>query len=199
MGNLKKQKRKIAAALLVGILLILYGVRVYFVNHNLPLPVVKEYKMNEIVPYEKDYFKDETQIVDGYTIQVLGRRVIDRKTFIKEYPQGEKDANDSELTALVLVKVKITNQDNKNQESSINISDTVIIGNHIVLGMNPGSMSYVNPGLHSAFVNLKPGESKELTLSYGRFKDLISYQELNETSWFLQITDYPHTKLIATQ
>lgn len=187
-------RRRLLFIAIVLCLIALFGVRVYVVNNsNIKFPIRQIYQKGQIVPYGKDYISTPSQ-GEGYTVQVQASKVMAAADFCRKY--GVKDIGIIKYYYMVKLSVKNIGEKQDTKHGAA-------LGNAVLLGRNyyavpmPDTFQAVNPKMPGASFSLYPGKKKELWLVFqmvpGQMPD---YKDLKKDPPMLQITEYPHQKLL---
>ncbi|MDD3278167.1 MAG: DUF5028 domain-containing protein [Lachnospiraceae bacterium] len=186
-------KRRIGIAVALICLIGLYAFRVYAVNTDIKLPIRQVYKKSEAVPYEKD-FNTGTGSSDGYTVQVLDSKIMSAKDFCEKY-----NVTDMKLaTHYYMVKVSVENISNHHVgEEGVPLGISMLIGTNYCLIPSPDMFSAVNTDMPSQAFSLRLGTQKEVWLVFQIIPGVApERKQIEEDPPMLQITQYPHQKLI---
>ena len=108
-------KKRWIAILLVVLCVAGVSLRIWIVNRDNEPQNSKTYSMNEVVPFEDDFFYNKDEIRDGYDIEVLSARVMTIEEYLdeigktKEELMEAKGENQSEIPYVYDVEVRIQN------------------------------------------------------------------------------------------
>ena len=83
--------KKILPVLLAIILISVWGVRFYFINRDIDIPVVQIFQKGTEVPVGKDFFIGSDEDMDGYTVTVLNADLISAEDFLRHYDVEEAE------------------------------------------------------------------------------------------------------------
>lgn len=199
MGKQSMSKIRKRILVLIGVILVCaYIVRVYYVNKDVDIPVIKEYSLGTEVPYEKDYTNDSTECIDGYAATVLGYEVLSREEVYSRCGQNAEEESDGDNEYYVLVNASFANESfDQGETMGVNLYNTpiVCVNEYVILDRQLFEM--LNPDMPGVGFSLRQGTSKDVTLVYhirkGTFKDK---QEIEDADFKLQITEYPTQKLL---
>ena len=187
-------KKRIFIAVIVLCFIGLYGIRVYAVNKDVKLPKRQIFEKGEVVPYEKDFNVSSGDASEGYTVQVVDSRIMDVKNFCRTY--NVKDMGFAD--AYYMVKVSVKNVDNERVgEQGVPLGISMLIGTNYSIVPSPEMFYTVNPDMPGMSFSLRPGTEKEIWLVFQMIPGSTPDSEyLEKNPPMLQITQYPHQKLI---
>lgn len=187
-------KKRICVAVLVLCIMALYGARVYAVNSETDLSVRQTFPKGEIVPYEKDYNLTASDNSEGYTVQVLDSTIMPAVDFCKKY-----DVTDMGMaTYYYMVKVSVENVSNEHiGEQGVPLGLAMLVGTNYAIVPSPDMFQAVNPQMPSQSFSLQLGTKKEVWLVFQVIPgNTPEYKHLEQDPPMLQITQYPHQKLL---
>lgn len=188
------QKKRIATAVIILCLIVLYGVRVYAVNAEISSPGRRIFKEGETVPYGTDYNISEGDSSEGYTVQALDSRILSAEEFSREYNVKDMGIVDD----FYMVKLSVKNESNEHVgEQGVPLGISMLVGTNYCMIPSADRFRTVNPDIPGMSFSLKTGTQAEVWLVF----QLISGSTpdanyLKEHPPMLQITQYPNQKLI---
>lgn len=190
--------KKLMLVFFAVVLVAAWGVRFYLVNQNIDLPVAQVFPKGMQVPIEKDFFFDATEDMDGYTVKVLGAELLTIEEFIQRYQAGSHAEVLGDLTDYIYeVRVSIANQDNGLvEEKGIALGLYYLKGTDYVLSLEDVCFQSANPNMPGTSFSLQKGTSMELVLPFNVMSALTSQKHILEDPPKLQISLYPHQKLL---
>lgn len=187
-------KKRIFIAVIVLCFIGLYGVRVYAVNMDVSIPRRQIFEKGEVVPYEKDFNISSGDASEGYTLQVVDSKIMEVKDFCRIYDVQDMGFADSYY--MVKVSVKNVNNDHVG-EQGVPLGISMLIGTNYCMIPSPEMFYAVNPDMPGMSFSLQPGTEKEIWLVFQLIPGSTPDSEYLETNPpMLQITQYPHQKLI---
>ena len=188
---LKKRKWIIAIVLcLVGV----YGGRVYAVNSDVETADRQIFKKGESVPYGNDFNISSGDICNGYTLTVMDSKVMAAEEFCEKYKIEDMGNSVYEY----MVKVSVENVSNQHEgEQGVSLGISMLVGENYVIVPSPDMFKVVNPKIPGMSFSLRTGTKKEIWLVFEIMEgNTPDYSHLQENRPLLQITQYPHQKLI---
>lgn len=190
--------KKIMLVSLVTVLIAAWGVRFYFVNQNIDTPIVQVFPKGTEVPMEKDFFYDATEDMDGYTVEVLGAELLTLEDFLERYHTGDQSEALGNFTDYIYsVRVSISNKDNDfTGEKGIALGLYYLKGTDYVLSLEDMCYQFANPNMPGTSFSLQKGTSMELVLPFNVMSTQTSPKHILDDPPKLQISLYPHQKLL---
>lgn len=187
-------RKRIYIAIALICLIGLYSARVYAVNKDVKLAVRQIYKKGEAVPYEKDFNITANEVSDGYTMQVLETKIMAAKDFCRKYNVTDMKIANYDY----MVKVSVENVSNQHVgEQGVTLGILMLIGTNYSLIPSPDMFAAVNSDMPQMSFSLQPGTSKELWIVYELIPGNVpDCRQLEKDPPMLQITQYPHQKLL---
>lgn len=196
-------RKKIIYIVLILCLTIGFGVRFYFVNKDVDIPIVQVYEKGEVVPFGNDFTDYSDEIIDGYTAQILGSEILTPEAFLQKYDSsGEYAVDDITFdgmtTYFYVVTVSFGNIDNQNgEEMGVNLQMVDLMGTNYTALIDEAGYQIANPDVPWLGFSLRVGTTKEFVLPYAVVSETVgSYDHLLKDLPKLQITAYPHQKLL---
>ncbi|MDE7422617.1 MAG: DUF5028 domain-containing protein [Lachnospiraceae bacterium] len=190
--------KKILLISLNIILILVWGVRFYLVNQDIDIPIVQVFPKGIEVPVEKDFFINSDEDMDGYTITVLDAELLSVEDFLKHYNVMEQAELLGNFTDYIyMVRVTIGNQNNPFvNEKGINLNAYYLKGTDYILSLEDGCYQLANPDMPGTSFSLRQGTSMELILPFSVMSYQTSRKHILDDPPKLQISLYPHQKLI---
>lgn len=175
-----------------------WGARVYSVNADLDLPKKMVYPLGDIVPIEHDYFDYESEDMDGYSVQVLRSELVTAEEFLDRYNAGERLSELGPYTDYVYaVEITVTNSSNPYvNEKGIALLLYNLVGKNYILSIDDVCFGMANPHMPGLSFSLQQNASKTILLPFIVMGWQNDYNDLLETPPMLQITQYPHQKML---
>lgn len=189
------KKKRICAAIVALCLVVLYGIRVYAVNVDVKLPIRQVFQKGEVVPFGKDYNISTGDRSQGYTIQVLDSKIMSAKDFCTKYKMDDMKL----VKYYYMVKLSVENVSNKNPgKEGVSLGLAMLFGVDYTLITSPEANMTMNPKLPpTTSFSLPLGTKLELWIAYELIPGVTpSYGKLLKDPPLLQITQYPHRKLL---
>ena len=190
--------KKIIAICVAILLATGWGIRFYFVNKDVNKPIIQVFQKGTEVPVGKDFFDRSDEDMDGYTVTVLDAELMSLDDFLQKYKAEEHRTELGVFTDYIYtVRVSISNQDNKfTNEKGISLVSYVLQGTDYILSLEQMSYQYANPDMPGASFSLRQGTSMELLLPFEIMSSLTSYEHILSDPPKLQISQYPHQKML---
>lgn len=190
--------KKILPISLIAILILAWGVRFYLLNQDIDTPIVQIFQRGTEVPVEKDFFIDSDEDMDGYTVTVLDAELVSVEDFLQRYDVEEERENIGNFTDYIYtVRVSIGNKDNPFiNEKGISLEAYYLKGTDYVLALEDTCYQFANPDMPGTSFSLRQGTSMELILPFCVMSSQTSREHVLADSPKLQISLYPHQKLI---
>lgn len=190
-----KRKILIAAAILLSAG---WGVRFSMVNKDVDIPVVQIYERGAAAPIETDFFDYGDEGMDGYSVTVLDAELLSAEAFLQRYNASEQAKKLGTFTdAIYVVRVLVANHDNPyTGEKGIDLKRYVLQGTNYTLSFEETCCQIANPNLPGSSFSLQKGTEMELTLTFDVMSQITGNQLLQKDPPMLQISQYPHQKLL---
>ncbi|WP_062105419.1 DUF5028 domain-containing protein [Bacillus niameyensis] len=83
--------KKILIGIVSIVLLVIVGVRIWYVNKDVDIAPVYTYKMGEEVAIEEDFFLDDYEDMNGYTVTVNNAEIMSYEEFLAKYQYEESE------------------------------------------------------------------------------------------------------------
>lgn len=195
-------KKKWGVAIVILCILCIAGIRFYFVNRNLKLPSIQEFVKGSTVPYENDFTFSSEECISGYSVKVLDSEILPVKDFYQKYDIPITELGEDLLTKYYYTVTVSYSNDNNNSSTmtGVNLSNTSLIGTNYYMVIDSQIFSLINPDMPGIGFSLAPETSKKLILPYAVVPSAhTDYEGLREDVPKLQITEYPHRKLLEIE
>lgn len=175
-----------------------WGARVHSVNADLDLPQKIVYPLGDIVPVEHDYFDYESEDMDGYSVQVLRSELVTAEEFLDRYNASESLPELGPYTDYVYaVEITVTNSSNPYvNEKGIALLLYNLVGKNYILSIDDVCFGMANPHMPGLSFSLQQNASKTILLPFIVMGWQNDYNDLLENPPMLQITQYPHQKML---
>lgn len=186
-----KIKRKIV---IIFVLVVLYGIRVYTVNTDVRLPVREVFEKGEVVSYGQDFNISSNDMCKGYTVQVLDSKIMKAKEFCEKY-----DVTDIGLANYYyMVRVSVENLNNTYiEEQGVSMGLAMLMGTNYSIISSSDMFKVLNPQMPASSFSLKVGTKKDMWLVFQMIPgNAPDYKQIKKNPPMLQITQYPCQKLI---
>lgn len=190
--------KKILLISLMAILIFAWGIRFYLVNQDIDIPIVQVFPKGTEVPIENDFFIGSDEDIDGYTVTVWDAELVSVEDFLQHYNASEQAESLGNFTDYIyMVKVSISNQDNPFvNEKGINVGLYYLKGTDYVLSLDDICYQLANPDMPGTSFSLRQQTSMELILPFSVMSSQTSRKHVVNDPPKLQISLYPHQKLI---
>lgn len=191
-------KRIIALALAV-LLGAGWGIRFYWVNHNVEKPVFQSFPKGTAAPFEKDFFDDANVNAEGYTAKVLGASIVPAMDFLKSYHAADQtDLLGNHTDYVYVVRVLFANQSSANKEmQGIGLRSYGLKGTNYFLTFDEGLYQLANPKMPGSSFSLRPHTEMEVVLTFSFISAVDPYELVQNSPPQLEISQYPTQKLLA--
>lgn len=187
-------------------LLLSAAVKIAFLNMNAERPNIQEFEMGTEVFYEDNYYEDSSEIRNGYSITVLSAKIFKTDDFLQEHQIKElnipKDIDDPFIQYVPEyvfdVEVKVKNINNNNENSGIDLYNTILAADDFKLQVDDKIWSALYPQLNS-IKKFKLVENSEAiihfpyAISYGdaELQHSVTSDMLYKTDFQLVLSKYP--------
>ena len=190
--------KKFVLPAVVFLLILGWAVRVYSVNTDLDLPQKIVYPLGETVPVEKDYFDYAFEDMDGYSVQVLRSELVGAKEFLDRYNAIDRLPELGPYSDYVYaVEITVTNTGNPyTNEKGIALLLYNLVGKNYILSIDNICFAVSNPHMPGLSFSLQQNASKTILLPFIVMGWQNDYNDLLEDPPMLQITQYPHQKML---
>lgn len=179
-------KRKVLFSGIFIILVCLYVVQFYNINHKYPPSQLISYTQNQTVIY------------DGFSINVQKTTFLndtELKTIHKDFYNSIYVENEEMKAIVVDIQITNTNQ----QDEQIDVSDVWLQSNYWVNGIVMNGFVVINPENASLNPSLKPGETITLRLPFAMIPAHFKEKDWNHTSdrkYNLVLSAYPVKRML---
>jgi len=190
--------KKVLLVVLIIILAVAWSFRFHSINRNIVLPFVQVFTKGIQVPIEKDFFITSDENMDGYTVTVISAELLTAEDFLTRF-------NSSELIDLLgiftdhiyEVRVLIENRNNPFiNESGIPLGYYDLKGIDYILSLDAICFKLANPDMPGTSFSIREGTCIEIILPFDVMSSQTSPTHLKKHPPLLQISLYPHQKLI---
>ncbi len=190
--------KKIIFISLTVVLIFVWGVRFYLVNREVDLPVVQVFPKGQEVPIANDFFINSDEGMDGYNVTVLYAELVSVDNFLQRYNADEQSENIGIFTDYIyMVRVSFGNQNNPFvNEKGIDLQVYYLKGTDYVLSLEDTCYRIANPDMPGTSFSLRQGTDMELILPFSVMSSQTSRNHILDDPPKLQISLYPHQKLI---
>lgn len=184
--------------MVISLLVLGWAARVYSINANLDLPQKIVYPIGEIVPIENDYFDYEFEDMDGYSVQVLRSELVSAKEFLDRYNAGDRLSELGPYSDYVYaIEITVTNTNNPyTNEKGITLLLYNLVGKNYILSIDNICFAISNPHMPGLSFSLQQNASKTILLPFIVMGWQNDYNNLLKNPPMLQITQYPHQKML---
>jgi hypothetical protein len=193
--------KKILWIVLIAILATGWGIRFYFVNKDVDIPIVQRFPKGEDVAIGKDFFDRSDEDMDGYTVKVLGSELLPVKDFLKRYDaEGQVDTLGIFTDYIYVVPVSIANETNPHgDKKGIAARYYCLQGTDYILSLDDTCFMLANPKMPGSSFSLRKGTRMDMLLTFEVLSRTTSIQHLKDDPPSLLITQYPHQKMIRLE
>lgn len=194
-------------AVISAVLLTAAIARMAYVNIKAERPDIRVYEMGTQVPYNDNYFENEDEQMNGYSITVLSARIVKTEDFLKEHniadsvtvpPADEATVHNYVPEYVYDVVVNIKNTDNT--EGGISMFNTGIISDDIFLRVDHTIWNALYPQLSGSLTfKLIENSDEDIHLPFGieyyytnvNKKCALTVDDLYSRDFQLVISKYP--------
>lgn len=197
---MRRWKKVLYAGIAIGIILI--GVRIGIVNHNLDLPKVQVYEKGQTVEYGDDFTSDATECINGYSVTIKDAKLMTTKEYYENYlHQKFSEEIDSMTKYYYVIKAEFHNKDSEPDTTrGVSLEQTPLLGVNYMMVIDYSTFTELNPKLEGLGFSLRKNSSFEVLLPYAVIPHShADYKTLIKDPPKLQITEYPHRKLLKIQ
>ncbi|MCI8282396.1 MAG: DUF5028 domain-containing protein [Lachnospiraceae bacterium] len=182
------------------LILLLFALRIYGINHEMGLGETLEYSMNEVVPLENDFNHNSEEAAPGYSVQVLGCEWMEVSDFIEKYQVNSDLVSDS-TSYYILVTLSCKNADNQQgTDAGISLFGFPLVGINYLTEFDESSFLALNPNMPGEQFALYPGTDMEMTLAYPiNVMNKTEFQKLLRSKIWLNLTEYPNRKIVRLE
>ncbi|MCJ7839337.1 DUF5028 domain-containing protein [Lederbergia sp. NSJ-179] len=209
--------KKILIGFLSVVILVIVGIRIWYVNKDVDHPPVHTFNMGEEVAIEEDIFLDDTENSDGYTITVHRGEMMSYEEFLAKYHYQnsassplfeEGDSSFPEMVYELHVTVKNTNtiEDDPNDETSFGFFDYHLVGTDFLLQISRELNEIANPALKDNEMmsfRLRPETEMDFHLPYyfapSSKIEPIEVKDIRKDHIYLVVSLYPNVKRILIE
>lgn len=195
------KKKKYGVAVVVLIIFLCVGLRIYVVNINNPKIPVENYQMGDTVMITKAYTQDSDNPRDGYTVKVLGAELMTVNDFMKKYDVNSELINESMVKYYYLVSIVMGNTGNTGEKGSgISILSFSLLGTIYNIIPSPDIFNLINSDMPGEAFALRPQTEMEMIIPF----EIIPTTHVDEKGFRkyppkLQVLEYPVKKLILLE
>lgn len=188
-------KYKIIISIFSIIVIIVYGIRLYYVNTTTYAPIIQRYEMDEEVFIENDFFYNSQEQMNGYSVTVLDTNLFTVNEFREQY--NVFDDSIFEFSDFVLlVRIKFRNvSNNLGEDAGINLSYYVLQETSYINYIERDAFRILNDFDYLSF-SLRQNSEKEFVIPFGINTEYIDIEKFKDGTSELVISLYPHKKVI---
>lgn len=193
-------KRKWGCRVIVLCIILIYGIRIYYVNQKSDFPIEQIFSKGEIVSFGRDFQLSEQFCVPDYTIQVLDSRLVSLEEFCNEYNIEEERLDDGVKEYYYLVTVSCQNTGEEQSDTTgIALNMIHLVGKNYYVMIDSRAFELANPDMPGTSFSLRPQSAKEMILTYPIASDSVGgCEKFLKNPPRLLLTEYPHRKMIET-
>lgn len=186
-------KKKISFIIIFVILIIVYTIRLLYINNNTLAPELITYNIGEEVSIENDFFDNSSEKMNGYSLVVKDTNVVSIDDFKSEYSTFK---NEMHADYIYLVKVVFKNNDNEFGESAgINLGQYILQKKSYINFPDKEAFQLIN-SIDSLMFSLRVNSEKELIIPFDIDTNYIDVKKLKSGVPSLVVSLYPHKKII---
>jgi hypothetical protein len=189
--------KKIIILSLSLVILAAWGIRVYYINSNAEKPQIEVYKKGTVVDIGENYIENDSELVNGYTVQVVNSELVNADEYLKEIGMTKDELEFRGVSAFYIVTLKFENVNNDFVgEGGINFRLWDLLGDRYHLTVDQGVFNVLNPAQNGDLsFSLSKGKPMEFTVPYYVLaSNKISFSELKKSPPKLLISSYPIRK-----
>lgn len=206
--------RKIKRCIGISSILVLIFIigRIFYVNQNLHVPNVETYNMGECVKLENNYFLEEYEIAEDYSIVVDNARVISCNDFLKECNYAGKLEDlfpiKDKLYPEMIYEIDVTIKNNGSEddsESGMNLSQFDLMAIDYRLQINDILYQIANPYVENGTMMFHLQPQSELSFRLPYFftttanNSFLTTKEVLRDEIYLVVSAYPTQKQILIE
>lgn len=183
-------KRKICMVIGLAFILI-YFVRIIYVNKNVKYPISIKYAINEEVPIGRDFVTSLSNSLDGCNILVVDAQKFSYSDFKRLYEFESANVQEGDWILLTEMYIYSKSSINKNYEKIDLMQFTLQDGSYI--NIPEEELLYILNDTNSSFIPIGNTAEKKIMIPF-----VIKQTHINLVSnhFDLVITLYPHKKSI---
>lgn len=175
------------------LIIIMYTVRVIYVNKHCIEPELIKYRIGEEVSIEDDYFDNSSEKMNGYTVTVLGTEVIPMDEFKKKY---NNYVNETFSEYMYLVNVRFKNINNQyGNNAGIDLGQYILQETSYINYIDQEAYELIND-FDSIQFSLRMNSEMEFILPFQIDSFFIDKNQLKKGNPQLVISLYPHKKVV---
>lgn len=202
-------KKRWIAILLAVLCVAGVSLRIWIVNRDNEPQLYKTYSMNEVVPFEDDFFYSKDEIRDGYDIEVLSARVMTIEEYLDEIGKTEeeweevKGKNGVKVPYVYDVEVRIRNHVEEENNQYIDLINTALYqpDNFYQVDSELLWMRYPTVDTSSFGFRVLPGTETVVHLPYHVLDYDVehygfTFEKVKNSETYLLLSMYPVKKMI---
>lgn len=188
-------KHRMIKILVAGFFIMIFGIRVYCVNSQTRYPINKNYAKDEEVEIENNFFDNNREKMNGYSVSVVNTELITIEGFCKKY-NVEKQGGLLCSDYVYLVTVNFKNNNSTVENAGIDLGQYMIVNKAYMNYCDREAYKYVND-FKSLIFSLREGTNKDFVIPFTINKSHISEEEFKKGNPQLIISLYPARKAIS--
>ena len=201
-------KKRWIAILLAVLCVAGVSLRIWIVNRDNEPQLYKTYSMNEVVPFEDDFFYEPTDLRDNYDIEVLSARVMTVEDYLDEIGKNEEElmkAKDGgvEITYVYDVEVRIRNHESEQSNRGLNMVSIQLctIDETYQVDRELFHMLYPQSDPNSLGFRLRANSEMDVhlpfhVLDYVAERENLTVEKIKDKYTYLLLSMYPVKKMI---
>lgn len=199
--------KKIIAAVVAAVTLILWGGRVWYVNARAEKPVHQSYPMNEFVPLGGNFTMDSTENLEGYEVMVTGVSVKTYEEYVTGYgetadylPQGDVMHH---VRPVWVYDVALTVKNGGNTEGAVDLFNFKVQTYNEYLQVHEELWELAQPNLEGS-LSFKLRENTEMEFHVPFVLNFVNEKQLGlhfltHKPFWLVVNEYPVKQMITLQ
>lgn len=202
-------KKRWIAILLVVLCVAGVSLRIWIVNRDNEPQFYKTYSMNEVVPFEDDFFYEPDRLRSSYDIEVLSARVMTVEDYLDEIGKNEeellkaKDEDSISTPYIYDVEVRIRNHELEQSNRGLNMVSIQLctIDEKYQVDHELFHMLYPQSDPNSLGFRLVPNSEMEVhlpfhVLDYVAERENLTVEKIKDKYTYLLLSMYPVKKMI---
>lgn len=201
-------KKRWIAILLAVLCVAGVSLRIWIVNRDNEPQISKTYSMNEVVPFEDDFFYEPDRLRSSYDIEVLSARVMTVEDYLDELGKTKEDlekakGGDIGISHVYELKVHIRNHEKEQSEQGIYMTDIQLSTLDGFYQIDKELFNMLYPGGDPNAVGFRLRANSEMdvhlpfhVLDYVAERENLTVEKIKDKYTYLLLSMYPVKKMI---
>ncbi len=196
-------KKQIAMAirLIMAIVFLVWTIAVICLNINCEKQTIITYQIGEVVSYGRNYCEDESDMIDGYKVQVLSGKIYKYDDYLKVMNISD-DTKKWHPEYICDLEIRFFN-DYSEEDNGIDLISTYLASadNRLAININLLTEMYPQLGESPIGFRIRPGTSMDMHIPF-QMEYVPALNVPNEayyllhSTFFLNITQYPIKQVV---